>query len=919
MKKTGLALALALIIFTPAPALRAEYGLDYSTYLGGTGWDEVYRLAVEGTDIYLAGRTQSLDFPTRDAYQAASASDGVDWDAWVARFGGDGSLVYSSYLGGMGEDGAYDIEAAGGMAYVSGLTASTDFPTLLAYQAANAGEKDLFYCAFDGSGGLVFSSYLGGTGNEYNGRIALAAGGAFYLAGHTFSSDFPTHKAYQAAKAGGSYDLVLTRFSSLTAAGPDFSTYLGGSSNDSYPALCVFGDDAILAGMTSSTDFPATPGAFQQGLAGGSSDAAVAWFDSTGNLLMATFAGGTATEMWMDVGASASEFAVSGGTASYNFPTVDPYQAERKGLTPVSYDNFLTIFNTETCVFSSYLGGTSDDYAGALWFTGSDILLAGHTSSTNFPTVDPFQEEHAPGIYDAFISRFDSGRNLVFSSYLGGSGNDEIIRGVGMVDGRICLAGRTASEDFPTANAFQSTRAGNFDIFLSILRQLTPSPTPTPSISPTPSATPTAVPTPSPQWLDCADPVILGCPISHSGTTAGEANNAIDYGCQTDLTGPEVVHRLDFPGEGDITIRLNTANLAAHLLLLGSCDIADCLADWGPNTDATYIGAENKSYFFVVDSFSEFSGAYELAGTCFFYATPTPVGYQTPTPTLPPTPPPTATIPPTATVPPTPIPTATPEGYSTPTPTPVRLPWIFDYDGDGTTDIGIFRPTSGLWAIRGVTRAYWGRAGDEPVPGDYNGDRTTDIGAYRISTGYWFVKDLTRVFWGKYGDLPIPADYDADATTEIGVYRPSSGLWAIRGVTRAYWGKAGGSDVPVPGDYSGDGTAEIGCYRPSTGYWFIKDLTKVFWGKSGDLTARGDYNADATVEIGVYRPSSGLWAIRGVTRAYWGRSGDLPVPGYYDGDGTDYIGAFRPSTGYWFIKDLTKVFWGKSGDVPVSR
>ncbi len=316
---------------------------------------------------------------------------------------------------------------------------------------------------------------------------------------------------------------------------------------------------------------------------------------------------------------------------------------------------------------------------------------------------------------------------------------------------------------------------------------------------------------------------------------------------------------------------------------------------------------------------------------CYEYYSPTP----TPTPSVTPSPTATPTPSPTPSSTPSPTPSLTPFGYKTstptpsstptptPTPTPEPLPWVYDYNGDGTSDIGIFRPSSGLWAIRNVTRAYWGRNGDIPVPGDYSGDKTTDIGCYRPSTGYWFIKDLTKVFWGKSGDIPVPFLYpnpSAATRTRIGVYRPSSGLWAIREVTRAYWGKAGGNDEPLPGDYSGDGTADIGCYRPSTGYWFIKDLTKVFWGKpNADLSAPGGYGGERRWISAIFRQASGLWAVRGVSRAYWGKTGDIPAPGDYDGDRTDDIGAYRPSTGYWFIKDLTKVYWGKPGDVPVTR
>ncbi len=265
----------------------------------------------------------------------------------------------------------------------------------------------------------------------------------------------------------------------------------------------------------------------------------------------------------------------------------------------------------------------------------------------------------------------------------------------------------------------------------------------------------------------------------------------------------------------------------------------------------------------------------------------------------------------------TPLPTATP----TPLPTPAAVIESGDYNGDGTSDIGVYRPSSGLWAIRDVTRAYWGKAGgsDIPIPGDYNADGTSNIAAYRPSAGYWFIKDLTKVFWGKAGDIPVPGDYNGNGSSDIGVYRPSSGLWAIRGVSRAYWGKAG--DVPVPGDYDGNGSAAIAAYRPSSGYWFIKDLTRAYWGKAGDIPAAADYNIDGTTDIGVFRPSTGLWVVRSLTRTYWGKEVDIPVPGLFHNPSSaqpSAIGAYRPSSGYWFIKDLTKVFWGKPGDVPVA-
>lgn len=107
-----------------------------------------------------------------------------------------------------------------------------------------------------------------------------------------------------------------------------------------------------------------------------------------------------------------------------------------------------------------------------------------------------------------------------------------------------------------------------------------------------------------------------------------------------------------------------------------------------------------------------------------------------------------------------------------------------DYDGDGRDDIAVFRGSSGLWAVRGVTRAYFGGFTDLPVPGDYNRDGKSDIGVFRSATGLWAVRGLTRLYFGSSSDTVVPGDYDGDSRCDIGIYRPASGLWAIRSVTR---------------------------------------------------------------------------------------------------------------------------------------
>jgi len=239
-----------------------------------------------------------------------------------------------------------------------------------------------------------------------------------------------------------------------------------------------------------------------------------------------------------------------------------------------------------------------------------------------------------------------------------------------------------------------------------------------------------------------------------------------------------------------------------------------------------------------------------------------------------------------------------------------------DYDGDGTSDIALFRDSSGLWAIRGVTRFYFGSSGDETVPGDYDGDGTTDAGVFRGTSGLWAVKNVTRVYFGSFPDLPIPGDYDGDNSCDAGIFRPCSGLWAIRGVSRTYFGAPG--DRAVPGYYDGSGK-DIAIFRPESGLWAIRSVSRIYFGLSSDETVAGDYDGDGSWDASIFRPDSGLWAIRGVTRSYFGGSSDHPVPADYDGDTADDIGIFRSASGLWAIRGLSRVYYGSSGDIPVTR
>ena len=240
-----------------------------------------------------------------------------------------------------------------------------------------------------------------------------------------------------------------------------------------------------------------------------------------------------------------------------------------------------------------------------------------------------------------------------------------------------------------------------------------------------------------------------------------------------------------------------------------------------------------------------------------------------------------------------------------------------DYNGDGTGEIAVFRESGGLWAVRGLTRAYFGRPGDLPVPADYAGGGTAAIAVFRPAAGLWAVRGVTRAYFGSAADLPVPGDYRGDGTVEVAVFRESSGLWAVRGVTRAYFGVAG--DLPVPGDYRGAGTSAPAVFRPAAGLWAARGSTRLYFGGDSDLPVPGDYSGSGSPAPAVFRPAAGLWAARGITRVYFGISTDLPVPGGYCGDGTDLPAVFRGDAGLWAVRGVTRVYFGRFGDRPVSR
>jgi hypothetical protein len=319
----------------------AGNALIYSSFLGGTTIDAGGDIAVDPAgEAYIIGRTNGY-FPIVNALQPKYGGNG---DCFVSKVSADGSmLLFSTYLGGSLAESDFDTRVNGiavdatGYAYVTGQTASYDFPVFRAFQPVNKGFDDAFVAKLrpDGSG-FVYSTYLGGTGLDWPFGIAADAAGDAYVAGSTGSADFPVFDAYQPVKQAGS-DAFLTKFN------PDgsalvYSTYLGGSSHDDAVSVTVDAHgSAYLTGYTESADFPVTR-AFQPNSAG-NGDAFVTKFTPAGGALVySSFLGGSDTDSAQGIAVDRfGDAYVTGATRSQDFPTVKPFQPA-KG---VGYDAFV--------------------------------------------------------------------------------------------------------------------------------------------------------------------------------------------------------------------------------------------------------------------------------------------------------------------------------------------------------------------------------------------------------------------------------------------------------------------------------------------------------------------------------------------------------------------------------------------------
>jgi hypothetical protein len=384
--------------------------LVYATYIGGSATDEGHSLAVDaGGNAYITGFTQSTDFPVAGATQGTR---GGLQDAYILKLNSAGTAIaFSTFLGGSGDDRGLAISLdAAGSAYVTGVTASTNFPTLNPLQPTNGGGfADAFVTKVNAAGSVVYSTYVGGFGNDNPLGIAVDGVGAAYVTGWTTSVNFPLVNAYQ-SKFGGRDTPIGT-------------------------------DDVFV--------FKVNP---------------------AGNgLSYSTFIGGTGTDEGTRIAVDSSGHAyVTGYTGSIDFPTAKPYQVLLAELTGLDAFILKLAPDGQSLVFSTFFGGfQAESGTGIAVDALGAVYVAGYTTSFDLPTANQIQG-FIGGDRDAFVAKFDpAGNVLVFSTFFGGTGTDTATGLTLDAAGAAYIVGFTTSGDLKTESAYQPAIAGGQDVFVA--------------------------------------------------------------------------------------------------------------------------------------------------------------------------------------------------------------------------------------------------------------------------------------------------------------------------------------------------------------------------------------------------------------------------------------------------------------------
>jgi hypothetical protein len=470
--------------------------LAFSTYLGGSDNDSVYDVAVDrARNVYVAGETSSVDFPTTVGSFDVTGGGPTSTDVFVTKLNAAGTTaIYSTYLGGTYSDRQpYLAVDDAGRAHVVGYTNSPDFPvTAGAFDTAfyPSGLTDKAFVAKLTANGaaLAYSTFLGGhvpvgTGQPVGAwatDIALDSAGNAFVVGLTESVDFPTTVGAFDSTHNGDRDFFVTKLDP-TGASVVYSTFLGGTQPEVDVKIALAGGAAIVAGTTSSADFPVPATAFDPTFSCcGDEDGVVALLNTTGSALVgATFLGGSGLDRIDGVGFGTDGFVyVGGATASADFPTTPNAFDQTLGGTS---DGFVAklLLNLRAVAYATLIGGSGYDVVTALVLQprqcvpgfpcppGHVVLVSGDTGSSDLPVSTPTFDATYSGNTDGFVAQLNqTGTAIGFSTFYGGNGREHVFGMTTDAIGNVYICGfkRLDGSGIPIAgdSVFQKAPGGGW-------------------------------------------------------------------------------------------------------------------------------------------------------------------------------------------------------------------------------------------------------------------------------------------------------------------------------------------------------------------------------------------------------------------------------------------------------------------------
>jgi len=448
--------------------------LVYSTFIGGNGNDQGLAIALDNSgNVFVTGITNSTDYPVSSgAYD--EIYNGGNADIFVSKLNSTGTaLVYSTFIGGNGNDQGLAIALDNsGNVFVSGGTESTDYPvTSGAYDESFNGSADVFVSKLNSTGtALVYSTFLGGSGDDRGDGISLDNSGNVFVTGSTNISDFPVTSGAYDESFNGDYDVFVSKLNS-TGTALVYSTFLGGNFNDRGHGITLDNSgNVFVAGFTISTNYPVTSGAYDESF-NGDLDVFVTKLNANGSQLeYSTFLGGSGTDWMKGITLdNTGNVIVTGLTLSTNYPvTSGAYDESFNG----DYDVFVSKLNSTgtALVYSTFLGGSGYDKGDgiALDNTGN-VIVTGVTLSTNYPVTSGAYDESFNGSADVFVSKLNStGTALVYSTFIGGtSGEGGYAIALDNI-GNVIVTGFTGSTDYPVVSgAYDESFNGDSDVFVT--------------------------------------------------------------------------------------------------------------------------------------------------------------------------------------------------------------------------------------------------------------------------------------------------------------------------------------------------------------------------------------------------------------------------------------------------------------------